>query len=167
MLNMKRIDAVDARILLALDDDPDATVLALSRTLGLARNTVHARLRRLTEDATLKEFSRRLDPAALGYTLIAFMSLSVRQTDASAALDGIRRVPEVVEAHSTTGDADLLAKVVARDTGDLHRITSEILEIDGMVRASTVISLLEVSPVRLTALLEIAARDDGVVGKSS
>ncbi|WP_405730725.1 Lrp/AsnC family transcriptional regulator [Streptomyces sp. NBC_01537] len=158
---MKHIDAVDARILLALDDQPDATVLALSRTLGLARNTVHARLRRLTEDGTLKEFSRRLDPAAFGYTLTAFMSLSVRQTDASAALEGIRLVPEVIEAHSTTGDADLLAKVVARDTQDLHRITSEILEIDGMVRASTVISLLEVAPVRLTALLEIAAREAG------
>jgi DNA-binding Lrp family transcriptional regulator len=160
MLNMNRIDAVDARILLALDDDPNATVLALSRTLGLARNTVHARLRRLTEDGTLKAFSRRLDPAALGYTLVAFISLSVRQTNASAALEGISLVPEVIEAHSTTGDADLLAKVVARDTRDLYRITSEILEIDGVVRASTVISLLEVSPVRLTALLEIAAREN-------
>jgi DNA-binding Lrp family transcriptional regulator len=159
MLSVKRIDAVDARILLALDDDPNATVLALSRTLGLARNTVHARLRRLTGDGTLKAFSRRVDPAALGYNLVAFVSLSVSQTNSSAALEGIRRIPEVIEAHSTTGDADLLAKVVAKDTEDLYRITNEILAIDGMVRASTVISLLEVSPVRLTALLEIAARE--------
>jgi len=158
MLTMKRLDAMDARILLALDDNPNATVLALSRTLGLARNTVHARLTRLTEDGTLKAFSRRVDPAALGYHLVAFISLSVSQTNASTAPDGIRRIPEVIEAHATTGDADLLAKVVARDTEDLYRITNDILKIDGVVRASTVISLLEVTPVRLTALLEIAAR---------
>jgi len=47
MLIMTAIDPLDARILLALDDDPEATTLALSRRLGIARNTVHARLRRI------------------------------------------------------------------------------------------------------------------------
>ncbi|MCU1405772.1 MAG: Lrp/AsnC family transcriptional regulator, partial [Glaciihabitans sp.] len=56
---MNRVDPLDARLLLALDDDPDATVLSLSRSLGVARNTVHARLRRLAADGTLKGFSRR------------------------------------------------------------------------------------------------------------
>jgi DNA-binding Lrp family transcriptional regulator len=158
MLTMKRIDSIDARILLALDREPDATVLALSRTLGLARNTVHARLRRLTEDGALKEVSRRLDPAVLGYSLVAFMSLSVQQKRAEPALEAIVRVPEVIELHVTTGDADLLAKVVARDTTDLHRVANAILEIDGVVRANTSISLHEVSPVRMAALLELAAQ---------
>jgi DNA-binding Lrp family transcriptional regulator len=158
MLTMKSIDSVDARILLALDREPDATVLALSRTLGLARNTVHARLRRLTEDGALKEVSRRLDPAVLGYSLVAFMSLSVQQKRAEPALEAIVRVPEVIELHVTTGDADLLAKVVARDTTDLHRVANAILEIDGVVRANTSISLHEVSPVRMAALLELAAQ---------
>src|SRR6202035_5796599 len=54
VLNMTSIDALDAQIILALDDDPDATILSLARTLGIARNTVHARLRRLAEDGTLK-----------------------------------------------------------------------------------------------------------------
>ncbi|MGW1272293.1 Lrp/AsnC ligand binding domain-containing protein [Streptomyces sp. NPDC002491] len=31
-------------------------------------------------------------------------------------------MPEVIEAHTTTGDADLMLRVVARDTVDLHRI---------------------------------------------
>ena len=45
---MSALDSLDARLLLALDDDPDATILALARTLGVARNTVHARFARLT-----------------------------------------------------------------------------------------------------------------------
>ncbi len=63
---MTPLDATDARILSALDDDPAATALALSRTLGLARNTVHARLRRLESGGALGPVSRRIRPSALG-----------------------------------------------------------------------------------------------------
>jgi DNA-binding Lrp family transcriptional regulator len=156
MLNMTSIDALDARIILALDDDPDATILALSRALGIARNTVHARLRHLAEDGALRPFSQRLDLRALGYELVAFMSLWVSQTD-PGILAGLLGVPEVISAHYTTGDADILAQAVARNTRDLHRITKAILAVDGVVRTSTAISLDEVIPYRPHALLRVAA----------
>lgn len=56
MCTMTLMDPLDARIALALDDDPDATILALAQTLGVARNTVHARLRRMAADGALKPF---------------------------------------------------------------------------------------------------------------
>jgi DNA-binding Lrp family transcriptional regulator len=156
MLKMAGIDALDARIILALDDDPGATILSLSRVLGIARNTVHARLRRLAEDGALKPFSQRVDLGALGYELVAFMSLSVSQTD-PGIVAGLLGLPEVISAHFTTGNADVLVQVVAKNTGDLHRITRSILAIDGVVRSSTVISLEEAVPYRPHALLRAAA----------
>jgi DNA-binding Lrp family transcriptional regulator len=153
---MTGIDALDARIILALDDDPDATILSLSRVLGIARNTVHARLRRLAEDGALKPFSQRVDLGALGYELVAFMSLSVSQTD-PGIVAGLLGLPEVISAHFTTGNADVLVQVVAKNTGDLHRITRSILAIDGVVRTSTAISLEEAIPYRPRALLGAAA----------
>jgi DNA-binding Lrp family transcriptional regulator len=154
--HMTSIDALDAQIILALDDDPDATILSLARTLGIARNTVHARLRRLAEDGTLKPFSQRLDLRALGYELVAFMSLSISQTD-PGIVAGLLEVPEVISAHHTTGDADILVQVVAKSTHDLHRITDAILAVDGVVRTSTAISLDEAIPYRPDALLRVAA----------
>jgi DNA-binding Lrp family transcriptional regulator len=156
MLNMARIDALDARIILALDDNSDATILALSHALGTARNTVHARLRRLAEDGALRPFSQRLDLSALGYELVAFMSLSVSQTD-PGIVAGLLDLPEVISAHYTTGNADLLVQVVAKNTRDLHRITKAILAIDGVVRTSTAISLDQAIPYRPHALLRVAA----------
>src|SRR5947208_1618532 len=61
---MRTMDALDARILLAVDDDPDATTLALAQRLGIARNTLQARLRRLRATGAVGQFSRRVDPAA-------------------------------------------------------------------------------------------------------
>ena len=159
MPGMHRIDSLDARIILALDRDPSATVLALAQTLGVARNTVHARLRRLADGEVLRAFSRRVDPRALGYDLAAFVELSIRQGAGDEALDGLRSIPEIIEIHATTGNADLLVRAVAQDTADLHRVTSRMLEIPGVLRTNTSISLLEVMPLRLTELLRRAAGD--------
>lgn len=150
------LDPLDSRILLALDDDPDATVLALSRALGIARNTVHARLARMRAQGALKAFSRRVSVHALGYPLTAFVSLAVQQRDAAATHDALVELPEVVEMHAITGDYDVLLKLVARDTSHLHRLTHRILGIEGVQRSSTTISLEELMPTRLSKLLEAA-----------
>lgn len=158
MLTMHLIDAVDAEILLTLDRDPQATVLSLSRTLGVARNTVHARLRRLANDGSLAPFSQRVRTEALGLPLIAFISISISQSSSDIAVAALQTIPEIIEMHATTGDADLLAKVAARDPADLHRITNAMLAIDGVVRTSTAMSLVEVMPTRTVPLLEAAAQ---------
>ncbi|MGW1272872.1 Lrp/AsnC family transcriptional regulator, partial [Streptomyces sp. NPDC002491] len=150
---MRNVDAVDARLLLALDADPQATTVALADRLGLARNTVQSRLKRLEESGHLKEPSRRVDPAALGYPLLALITLSISQRVGRPTREGILRIPEVVELLVTTGDADLLARVVARDTTDLHRITDRLLEVPGVVRSNTAIVLMELQPLSVRPLL--------------
>lgn len=153
------LDGTDARILAALDADPQASVLGLSRTLGLARNTVHARLRRLEASGALGPVTRRVRPSALGYPLVAFIEIEISQGVMRDAYSQITEIPEVVEAHATTGSADLLIKLLARDTADLHRITNLLLDIPGVQRTSTSVSLDEVLPPRLAPLLDRIVTD--------
>lgn len=157
LLNVTTVDRLDARILLALDDDADATTLGLARTLGIARNTVQARLARLAAGGALRSFSHRVDPAALGYHLTAFVSLSISQAEGERAVAGLQALPEVVEMHAITGEADLLVRVLARDPQDLYRVTNAMLAADGVQRASTAISLHEEMPTRLRPLLAVRA----------
>jgi len=84
---------------------------------------------------------------------MAFLSLEISQTRFSSVESGLASIPEVIEVHATTGDADLMAKVVARGTADLYRITNQILEIDGIQRTSTAISILELMPPRYDGLI--------------
>ena len=154
------MDALDARILLALDDDPDASSLDLARRLGIARNTLHARLQRMRTDGTIRDFSRRIDPAALGRSLVAFISVELHQSTGRQSVAELRSIPEVVEIHAVSGPADFLLKVVARDTRDLHRVTGELLAIPDVVRTNTAISLQEDMPLRSRPLLEDVARGE-------
>jgi DNA-binding Lrp family transcriptional regulator len=150
---MRSLDATDARILLALDADPDATVVALAERLAMSRNTVQARLRRMRDSGSLGAYSRRVEPAALGYPLMAFMTLSLSQREGDLAGQQIVRIPEVVEILATTGDGDLLVRIVAKDTADLYRITNLVVSSPGVVRTSTSIVLHEVAPHSVDGLL--------------
>ncbi|WP_406502878.1 Lrp/AsnC ligand binding domain-containing protein [Streptomyces sp. NBC_01602] len=80
------------------------------------------------------------------------------QTSTPRATEVLRALPDVVEMHATTGEADLLVKVVARDTGDLHRLTNQILGAPGVVQTSTTISLCEEMPLRIRAVIEEATK---------
>ena len=63
----------------------------------------------MATEGVLLPFSRRVDLAALGHGLVAFISLSISQTSADLVRQALLRMPEVVEVHDVTGDADLLA----------------------------------------------------------
>ena len=156
---MLSIDELDVELLKLLEKDARQGVAGLASTLGISRNTVHARLQRLTRDGVFLGFSQRISPASLGYPIVGFVSLSISQALGEGMAVALARVPEVIEVHATTGDADYLIKVVARDTGHLHRITNRILAIEGVVRSNTVISLSQVMGNRTRPLLEHRASD--------
>ncbi|GAB4006195.1 Lrp/AsnC family transcriptional regulator [Nocardioides ultimimeridianus] len=152
------LDALDAKIVLALDDDPDTALLTVARQLGVSRNTVNARLRRMEASGLFLGFSQRLSLAVLGHPLLAFMSLEIAQDHGDRATAGLAEIPEVVEVHATTGDADLLVMIAAKDADDLYRVTNEILDIPGITRSSTAISLSQRMPRRTRALVERIAQ---------
>ena len=87
------------------------------------------------------------------------MLVDLEGLEAELEEEGRVEAAEVIEVHATTGDADYLIKVVARDTGHLHRITNRILAIEGVVRSNTVISLSQVMGNRTRPLLEHRASD--------
>ncbi|GAA2397312.1 Lrp/AsnC family transcriptional regulator [Mycolicibacterium llatzerense] len=148
------VDDIDARILRALAADPRATVVGLAETTKLARNTVHSRLAKLEADGTLQSFERRIDPAALGFPLTAFILVAVTQRKLGNIADALRGVPEVVEVHGLSGVTDLLVHIVARDADDLYRVAGQILDIDGVEKTTTGLAMRRLVDYRLTPLLD-------------
>jgi DNA-binding Lrp family transcriptional regulator len=114
-MNTTSMDAIDARILTALNKDPRATVIALAQKTKLSRNTVQARLERFERRGILHPFERRIDPKALGYPLAAFILTEVTQRQLASVSRALDMVPEVVEVLGLSGVTDLLIRVVARD----------------------------------------------------
>ena len=152
--NVKRdLDGIDARLLLALIDEPDATTVALAQRLGVSRNTVQSRLQKLSAH-TLESFQRRISPRSMGYEVEAFMNASIRQGYDHQTMKALSEIPEVLEIFATTGDADLRITVTALSTDDLYRVNRLILDIPGIVRTSTSVVLREFLSYRTKPLLQ-------------
>ena len=155
--NVPPVDPTDARLLLALAQDPRATVMALSQRLGLARNTVQARLTRLESAGVLAPFDRRVRPEALGYPLGAYVTVQVVQRSLADVSDALAAIPEVLEVTGLSGVADLLVQVVARDADDLWRITEQVLAIPGVQRTDTALALRRFVEHRMAPLVQRSA----------
>ena len=155
---MRSYDAVDLAILVALADDPRATVAALAESLRMSRNTVSAHLARLEASGAFLDFDRCIDPHYLGHELTAFIEVEVRQKELARIVADLRQIPEVVQAFGRSGTADLRVQVVCRDTDHLFRIDAAILAIDGVERTETSLAMGELIPYRLRPLIEKARR---------
>ena len=158
--NVPDVDATAARLLLALNEDPRASVMALSQRLGLARNTVQARLARLEQGGVLAGFERRVRPEALGYRLRAYVTVQVVQRSLAEVSDALAHIPEVLEVIGLSGVVDLLVDVAARDADDLWRITEQVLAIPGVQRTDTALALRRFVDHRMVPLLERSAGVD-------
>ncbi|HET9733565.1 MAG TPA: Lrp/AsnC ligand binding domain-containing protein, partial [Acidimicrobiales bacterium] len=73
----------------------------------------------------------------LGYGVSAFVTIEIAQGRGPAVDEHLAAIPEVVEAYMTTGSADLLCRVVARDNDHLGRLIAAILEVPGITRTTT------------------------------
>lgn len=153
------IDELDGRLIELLVTEPRVGVLEASRRLGVARGTVQARLDRMHSRGVITGYGPDVDPAALDYGVTAFVTLELRQAGGHDPVAlRLAAIAEVLEAHTITGAGDMLCRVVARSNADLQRVIDAIVELDGVVRTSTVIVLDSPLPHRVLPLIRSAAR---------
>ena len=119
------LDAMDCRILMALQRQGRMTNAELSEKVNLSPSACHRRVRQLEEEGIIRDYVALLDPRKLGRMTVAFVEITL-QGQADDILDAferqVARVPDVMECHLMAGSADYLLKVLARDTEDFARI---------------------------------------------
>jgi DNA-binding Lrp family transcriptional regulator len=147
------LDDLDRALLLALLERPRAGLREHARTLGVARGTVQARFLRLQENGVITGFAPRIDVATLGWSVLAFVTLHITQGRLDAVARHLADVPEVIEAHSITGDGDLWCRIVARTNADLEHVIQSLLAVPGVERTQSEIALTERVPARVLPLV--------------
>ena len=116
-------------------------VLELSRRLGLARNTVQARIDRLQRSGGIVGYAPLVDLPSLGYGVLAFTTLEIAQGMEQTVIAGLGNIAEVLETHKITGPGDLLCRIVARSNDHLHDVLEQVLSLGGIARTTTALAL--------------------------
>jgi DNA-binding Lrp family transcriptional regulator len=152
------VDDLDAHVIELFAKEPRIGVLEASRRLGVARGTVQARLDRLAATGVVTGWGPELSPEALGFPVMAFLTLEIRQGSGHNAIAShLSTIPEVLEAYTITGTGDMWARVVARSNADLQRVIDQVLADPGIERSTTVIALAAQIEHRVLPLARAAA----------
>jgi DNA-binding Lrp family transcriptional regulator len=155
-----RIDDLDAQLIALLAAEPRIGILECARRLHVARGTAQARLDKLAARGVIRGYGPEISPAALGFGVMAFVTLEIRQSRGhDPVAQHLETIPEVLEVHTITGTGDLLCRIVARSNADLQRVIDLVVSYDEIVRASTIIALAEQIPYRVLPLVDAAAKE--------
>ena len=137
------IDGIDKEILRFLMEDARKPILQIANKIGISGAAIHQRLRKL-EDAKVISGSRLIvNTKVLGYNTMAFVGVYLDKASSNAeAVKELKKIPEVLECHYTTGNWSILIKIICRDNEHLmNLLNKKIQPIDGVSRTETFISL--------------------------
>ncbi|MGV6830663.1 MAG: Lrp/AsnC ligand binding domain-containing protein [bacterium] len=137
------IDGIDKKILRALMEDARTPILEIAREVGVSGAAIHQRLRKLEKSGLLAGSKFILNPKILGYTTMAFVGIFLdKAMNNPDAVKQLKKIPEVIECHYTTGNWSILIKVLCKDNEHLMKVLNkDIQSIKGVSRTETFISL--------------------------
>jgi Lrp/AsnC family transcriptional regulator, leucine-responsive regulatory protein len=111
-----QLDEFDRRIIRALNANARSTNVEVAKQVGLSEAPCSRRIRRLEDEGVIKGYSVRLDAAAVGIEIRAFVTLTLDAVSAKAADRFAEVVAEsayVLECFIVSGSAYALLHVVA------------------------------------------------------
>jgi len=136
------IDPVDAKILRALAKDARTSTAELSRTVGLSAPSVSERVKRLEESGVIEGYSVKINAAALGLPLAAWLRIRPIPGQLQKVAEILQGLPEIAECDRITGEDCFIARAHLRSVADLERLIDQIIPY-----AMTNTSIIQSSPV--------------------
>lgn len=119
------LDAIDTRLLLALQENAQLTAQELGSILHLSSSQAGRRRQKLEADGYIESYRARLDPVKLGLTVETFIQVTTatHATEVASSFTAhLRALPEVVDVWTLTGEADYLLRVFCKDLKALNRL---------------------------------------------
>ncbi len=158
---MVSIDRLDVELLEMLAHDARTGVVELASTLGISRNTVQSRLKRLEEGGLLVGYRPQIDLEKAGIAVHAFIGLEVQQGRLASIVQALAEIPQVLEVTATTGREDLLVRVATQTQSGLQELIEQIVVIPGVVHSTTTLALTTPLSFRAVPLLKDITRGAG------
>ena len=140
---MEKIDSLDRQILEIISQNARIPFKDVAAECGVSRAAIHQRVQRLIDLGVIIGSGYHVNPKSLGYRTCTYVGIKLEKGSMyKAVVNELKKIPEIVECHFTTGAYTMLTKVYSRDNAHLMDIlNSRIQEIPGVTATETMISL--------------------------
>lgn len=124
------LDSIDLAILEELQRDSRIPMVELAKRVNLSATPCVKRVKRLETEGIIQGYHAKLDPEALGRSLLVFVQVSLTNTD-ERTLDAFNQamnaIPDVLECHMLGGGFDYLVKLRTRDMQSYRHFLGNVL----------------------------------------
>lgn len=135
------LDYLDRKILRMISEDARIPFLEVARACNVSGAAIHQRIQKLTSLGIIKGSQFIIDPEKIGYETCAYIGLYLKDPSRfDEVVEELRRIPEVVECHYTTGGFDMFIKIYAQNNHHLLTVIHDKLQPLGLSRSETIIS---------------------------
>jgi len=135
-------DPKNVELLRLLRRDPRAAIADLARGIAMSAPAVRERLQRLEDAGIITGTNLGLDPAALGYPVLAFVRVRPAPGQLHKIIDLAKRTPQVIECHRVTGEDCFVIKLRIAAIGQLDSVLDRFL-----AYGQTTTSIVQSTPV--------------------
>ncbi|PRY64809.1 DNA-binding Lrp family transcriptional regulator [Vreelandella songnenensis] len=157
---MDQLDKVDAKLVAHLQIDGRLSIAKLAERLSISEATCWRRHKRLEELGVIEGYQATLNRRALGGSVLAFVQITCTQHDEAATAEFERIIQassRVLSCHNTTGEADFLLQVIARDLDDYSGFVEQVLRrLPGVSSIRSNLSLREVKATQQLPVEELS-----------
>ncbi len=133
---MHTLDAIDRKILAALQSDSRITMQQLADKVGLSVSPCHRRVKLLEERGVITRYIATVDQKSLGLHVSVFISIKLarqKEEDLNRFAKAISKWDEVLECYLMTGNRDYLLRVVAADLSSYEAfLKNKLTRLDGI-----------------------------------
>ncbi|NPD80510.1 AsnC family transcriptional regulator [Palleniella muris] len=135
------LDALDKKIIRMISNDARVPFLEVARACNVSGAAIHQRIQKLQSLGIVKGSQFIIDPEKIGYETCAYVGLYLKYPERfDNVVEELRKMPEVVECHYTTGGMDMFIKLYAKNNHHLLSIIHDKLQPLGLSRSETIIS---------------------------
>ena len=135
------LDRLDKKILKLISEDARIPFLEVARVCNVSGAAIHQRIQKLSATGVLKGSQFIMDPEKIGYETCAYVGLYLKNPEKfDEVVENLKKIPEVVECHYTTGGFDMFIKIYALNNHHLLNIIHDKLQPLGLSRSETIVS---------------------------
>lgn len=140
---MKKADLLDKKILRVICIDARRSFKEIAAHCGVSRAAIHQRVVRMFERGIITGSGYQVNPKYLGFGTCSFIGIKLERGNMyNDVVSELKKIPEVVECHFTTGSYGMIIKLYSQDNEHLKDLlNNRIQEIPGVNGTDTMISL--------------------------
>ena len=127
------MDEIDVKILNCLKANARQKASTISEMINLSVSAVTERIKKLEKSGVIKQYTLLLNQGSLGNDMMAFIEVSLSNTEYEEAfLEKVRENKNIIACYSIAGNFDYLLQVVAYSNERLEKIHREIKSVLGV-----------------------------------